>query len=177
MIRGRAVARGLDRRGRRRPRAVAGRVPRGSCTAAGCTGALRDHVLDWDDELPKDHVRRTERRARKATMSIALGTSLRIKPVGDMPLLALGWEWPDEDDSDDEDEDVDYGNESSDEEDADAEPSEEDGGIKREMVIVNLQRTPLDKHCTLRFHVECDAMMRMVMKELELEVTEPEAVG
>lgn len=47
---------------------------------------LRDHVLDWDDALPKDHVRRTERRARKATMSIAIGTSLRIKPVGDMPV-------------------------------------------------------------------------------------------
>lgn len=52
----------------------------------GCGGMLRDHVLDWDDALPKDHVRRTERRARKATMSIALGTSLRIKPVGDMPV-------------------------------------------------------------------------------------------
>ena len=51
-----------------------------------CGGALRDHVLDWDDALPKDHVRRTERRARKATMSIAMGTSLRIKPVGDMPV-------------------------------------------------------------------------------------------
>ena len=51
-----------------------------------CGGILRDHVLDWDDALPKDHVRRTERRARKATMSIAMGTSLRIKPVGDMPV-------------------------------------------------------------------------------------------
>jgi NAD-dependent SIR2 family protein deacetylase len=51
-----------------------------------CGGMLRDHVLDWDDALPKDHVRRTERRARKATMSIAMGTSLRIKPVGDMPV-------------------------------------------------------------------------------------------
>ena len=144
------------------------------CVAAGCNGALRDHVLDWDDELPKDHVRRTERRARKATLSIALGTSLRIKPVGDMPLLALGWEWPDEDDSDDDD-GVDYGDESSDEDTNGKEPSEEDGGIVREMVIVNLQRTPLDKHCTLRFHVECDAMMRMLMEDLNLEVKEPEA--
>jgi NAD-dependent SIR2 family protein deacetylase len=56
-----------------------------------CGGALRDHVLDWDDALPKEHVRRTERRARKATMSIALGTSLRIKPVGDMPVRASCW--------------------------------------------------------------------------------------
>ena len=124
-------------------------------SCAACGGTLRDHVLDWDDALPKAHVRRTERRARKATMAIALGTSLRIKPVGDMPLLSLGWEWPaDDDDAEgDEDDTEDYGEESSEEEEEALKP-EEAGGPKRELVIVNLQRTPLDKHCTLRFHIE-----------------------
>ena len=38
------------------------------------------------------------------------------------------------------------------------------------MVIINLQRTPLDKHCTLRFHIECDNVMRLLMAELGLVV-------
>ena len=85
-----------------------------------------------------------------------------------LQLLALGWEWPDEEKSDDEAEgNEDYGNESSDE---DVLPGESDGGPQREMVIVNLQRTPLDKHCTLRFHIECDDMMEQLVAELGLEM-------
>ena len=107
-------------------------------SCAACGGTLRDHVLDWDDALPKAHVRRTERRARKATMAIALGTSLRIKPVGDMPLLSLGWEWPaDDDDAEgDEDDSEDYGEESSDEE-----PCEERRG--QEVQIQQVTEDPL----------------------------------
>jgi hypothetical protein len=84
-----------------------------------------------------------------------------------LQLLALGWEWPDENEDSDSDDEEDYGDESSDE---DVLPGEDAGGPRREMVIVNLQRTPLDKHCTLRFHIECDGMMQMLMTELGLVV-------
>lgn len=83
-----------------------------------------------------------------------------------MQLLALGWEWPNNEDSESDGE-ADYGEESSED---DVPPGEDAGGPRREMVIINLQRTPLDKHCTLRFHIECDAMMQMLMSELGLVV-------
>ncbi len=49
-------------------------------------------------------------------------------------------------------------------------PGEDAGGPRRELVIVNLQRTPLDKYSTLRFHTECDEMMQMLAAELGLAV-------
>jgi hypothetical protein len=164
----------------------------------GCGGALHDFVLDWDDALPVcrrqpapqtvshwtslrlasesqvPHVKRTERRARRAAAAICLGTSLRIKPVGDMPLLALGWEFPDseedegegggeeeeedEEEEDDDDEGVSGGDgeggvsrrpgaADSSEEEASCDESEypELPESERQLVIVNMQRTPLDK--------------------------------
>lgn len=83
-------------------------------------------------------------------------------------MLALGWEWPEGSEDSGNDEDEDYGDESSDE---DVPAGEDAGGPRRELVIINLQRTPLDKHCTLRFHIECDEMMRMLVSELGLEVS------
>lgn len=58
------------------------------CETAGCAGLLRDIVLDWDDELPAEDFTRAEEVCVSADLVIALGTSLRIEPAGQLPLRA-----------------------------------------------------------------------------------------
>ena len=40
------------------------------------------------------------------------------------------------------------------------------------LVIVNLQKTPIDKHATLVIHGKCDEVMRLTMKKLKLQIPE-----
>lgn len=54
----------------------------------GCGGALRDTILDWDDELPAEDFQKAESNCEEADLIIALGTSLRILPAGKLPLKA-----------------------------------------------------------------------------------------
>ena len=68
------------------------------CTAEGCNGRLKDHVLDWEDALPEDELEASETAAAQADMSICLGTSLQITPACDIPLktvkagkVTVGW--------------------------------------------------------------------------------------
>jgi NAD-dependent SIR2 family protein deacetylase len=51
-----------------------------------CNGPLLDQCLDWDDPLPPKELREAERRASAAAVALCLGTSLQIRPVGDLPL-------------------------------------------------------------------------------------------
>eukprot|EP01051_Picozoa_sp_SAG22_P012969 SAG22_NODE_1401_length_4497_cov_101.460891_3_plen_103_part_00 len=86
-----------------------------------------------------------------------------------MPLLTLGWEFPPEDGNA---ADVDSSDEGGPEEEwaaTDGEDEAPDGG-ERALVIVNLQRTPLDKMCTHRFFAKCDEVMRRLMAELEIPI-------
>ena len=50
-----------------------------------CRGALRDNLLDWEDELPEEDLIRSETECDKADLVICLGTSLRIEPAGKLP--------------------------------------------------------------------------------------------
>jgi NAD-dependent SIR2 family protein deacetylase len=54
-----------------------------------CDGVLRDQCLDWDDPLPPRELREAERRASAAAVSLCLGTSLQIRPAGDLPLRTV----------------------------------------------------------------------------------------
>lgn len=44
--------------------------------------------------------------------------------------------------------------------------------IARDIVIVNLQRTPLDSQCSIRIFAKIDELMELLMKKLELEIPE-----
>lgn len=50
---------------------------------------MRDHTLDWDDELPEAELSATERHAAKADLCLCLGTSLQITPACNLPMRAL----------------------------------------------------------------------------------------
>lgn len=54
-----------------------------------CKGILRDTLLDWEDALPLDDLKRASAECQTpGTLVITLGTSLRIQPVGDLPTEA-----------------------------------------------------------------------------------------
>lgn len=47
---------------------------------------LRDQVLDWDDALPPEELRRAEKHSKETCLSLVLGSSLQIAPSCDIPL-------------------------------------------------------------------------------------------
>lgn len=53
-----------------------------------CGGALRDILLDWEDDLPEEDFERATDQCKQADLVICLGTSLRIEPAGTLPTYA-----------------------------------------------------------------------------------------
>ncbi|CAL8281503.1 unnamed protein product [Lota lota] len=52
-----------------------------------CRGKLISTILDWEEALPVKDLTRAEDASRRADLALTLGTSLQIKPSGDLPLL------------------------------------------------------------------------------------------
>uniref|UniRef100_A0A3Q2Q646 protein acetyllysine N-acetyltransferase n=1 Tax=Fundulus heteroclitus TaxID=8078 RepID=A0A3Q2Q646_FUNHE len=52
-----------------------------------CRGKLISTILDWEDALPDRDLNRADDASRRADLALTLGTSLQIKPSGDLPLL------------------------------------------------------------------------------------------
>eukprot|EP01026_Neomeris_dumetosa_P013978 TRINITY_DN14989_c0_g1_i5.p1 TRINITY_DN14989_c0_g1~~TRINITY_DN14989_c0_g1_i5.p1 ORF type:complete len:461 (+),score=68.86 TRINITY_DN14989_c0_g1_i5:89-1471(+) len=57
-----------------------------SCEQKGCTGRLRDNILDWDDALPEEEYGASLGHARNADLMIVLGSSLQVTPANDIPV-------------------------------------------------------------------------------------------
>jgi mono-ADP-ribosyltransferase sirtuin 6 len=55
------------------------------CTSTECNGKLRDFSIDWDTSLPEDIFQHARKMIREADLCICIGTSLRIRPAGQMP--------------------------------------------------------------------------------------------
>nr|XP_046263253.1 NAD-dependent protein deacetylase sirtuin-6 [Scatophagus argus] len=52
-----------------------------------CRGKLISTILDWEDALPDRDLNKADEASRRADLALTLGTSLQIKPSGDLPLL------------------------------------------------------------------------------------------
>ncbi|XP_046883662.1 NAD-dependent protein deacetylase sirtuin-6 isoform X1 [Hypomesus transpacificus] len=52
-----------------------------------CRGKLISTILDWEDALPDRDLNKADDASRKADLALTLGTSLQIKPSGNLPLL------------------------------------------------------------------------------------------
>ncbi|KAB5535739.1 hypothetical protein PHYPO_G00121430 [Pangasianodon hypophthalmus] len=52
-----------------------------------CRGKLISTILDWEDSLPDRDLNRADEASRRADLALTLGTSLQIKPSGDLPVL------------------------------------------------------------------------------------------
>lgn len=60
-----------------------------ACEDEACGGALRDTALDWDGVLPDPDYSRAIEHCRRADLVVCLGTSLRIRPAGNMPMRCV----------------------------------------------------------------------------------------
>eukprot|EP01080_Neovahlkampfia_damariscottae_P002457 gene2457-3167_t len=60
-----------------------------NCVIETCKGELHDTLLDWDDELPENDLLLAESHLKKADLVLCLGTSLRVQPANQLPLLTL----------------------------------------------------------------------------------------
>ena len=50
------------------------------------------------------------------------------------------------------------------------------GKRKQDLIIINLQNTPLDHLASLRIHAMCDVVIKRLMEKLELPIPEFELV-
>ncbi|CAG2102198.1 unnamed protein product [Medioppia subpectinata] len=55
--------------------------------ARPCRGFIRDTILDWDQDLPRNELRWADKYSRECDLAICLGTTLQIEPAGSLPFL------------------------------------------------------------------------------------------
>lgn len=119
---------GLQHTGRR---CTLGGTPPGSCP-----GKLKDTLLDWEDDLPREDWTEAETQCSKADLVVCFGTSLRIEPAAGLCEYPTAWPIP-----------------------ADSEE-------KLGYAIVNLQKTPYDEDAQLVVRAKVDDVMRYLMGKL-----------
>ncbi|KAJ3443430.1 nad-dependent protein deacetylase sirtuin-(6/7) family member [Anaeramoeba flamelloides] len=98
-----------------------------------CGGLLYDTIINFGENLSKKEIDSGYKHSKKSDLSIVLGTSLKVTPAADLPMI----------------------------------PVKKKTG---KMVIVNLQKTPLDDYASIRIFAKTDDVCKLLMKELEIPV-------
>eukprot|EP01084_Bolivina_argentea_P117502 208671_1 len=117
------------------------------CTVDGCNGNLEDTIVSFGESLPFDPLAFAQQNSDKADLYLSLGSSLGVTPARDMP-AAIGKKWKKE-----------------------AKKNKNPNEMtKHNLVIVNLQKTPLHPKCSLPIFAKIDDVMVGLMEELNLEI-------
>jgi len=116
------------------------------CTVPKCGGELCRTVVAFGQSLPELTFARAQENADECDVMLSLGSSLTVTPAADM-CEQVGDEW-------------------------DTETRVHGGEAKHHLVIVNLQKTPMDHLSSLRIFAKIDDVMVGLMRELELDIPE-----
>eukprot|EP01084_Bolivina_argentea_P038661 71498_1 len=114
------------------------------CTVRGCGGPLQDTIINFGESLPEKPLEDGENAAQEADLCLVLGSSCTVTPAADMPRL-VGERWQEE-----------------------AEQNKNE--TEHNLVICNLQKTPLHDICSVPIFSKIDVVMIGVMKELDIEI-------
>lgn len=123
------------------------------CTISKCRGDLCRTVVNFKETLPEKTWTRAEGHTNRADVMLALGSSLTVMPAAALCIKAASEPF------------------NADAFSADGMPIW-NAPAKKNLVIVNLQKTPLDYMCYLRIFAKIDDVMVGLMRELELEIPE-----
>merc|ERR1711879_73407 len=115
------------------------------CVVPNCGGNLYDTIINFNECLNQSTLDKAEQNTNQCDVMLALGSSLTVTPAADMP-EEVGLRWANE---------VQNGQ-----------------NPKNNLVIVNLQKTPLDNVASIRIFAKIDDVMVPLMKELGLEIPE-----
>eukprot|EP01084_Bolivina_argentea_P080012 144979_1 len=111
------------------------------CTVKGCGGNLCDTIINFGETLPEIPLEKAEVNSKKADLYLSLGSSLTVSPACNMPEV-VGRKWSKE-------------NKNKNNEEL----------TKHNLVIVNIQKTPLHKLCSLPIFAKIDDVMIGLMNE------------
>jgi len=127
---------------------------------SNCKSELTDFAVDWKTPLPHREFSKAHKEFKLADLCVVLGSSLRIRPAGNLPLRTI-----------------------RDREERNGQTGKSDGsgnGTQSEnnkfkkkrgkLVIINLQETHLDGHCSLRIWAKCDVVMRKLCQLLNVQI-------
>merc|ERR1712156_1280979 len=115
------------------------------CSIPKCRGKLHDTIINFGEDLNQDILDKVQENTDQCDVMLALGSSLTVTPAADLP-EEVGDRW--------------------------VEQKEKGQKPTDHLVIVNLQKTPLDDVCSLRIFAKIDDVMVPLMKELGLEIPE-----
>merc|ERR1719242_2784874 len=117
------------------------------CAIPNCGGDLYDTIINFNENLVEETLEKAQMNTDQCDVMLALGSSLTVTPAADFP-KEVGTRW------------------------ARQISNAYAQDITNHLVIVNLQKTPLDDVCSLRIFAKIDDVMVPLMKELGLEIPE-----
>merc|ERR1719336_1019307 len=113
------------------------------CTVPKCGGKLHDTIINFNETLNEAVIDKARHNANYCDVMLALGSSLIVYPAANLP-EAVGESW--------------------------ALDKSRGQTPTNHLVIVNLQKTPLDDVCSLRIFAKIDDVMVPLMKELGVAI-------